>query len=218
MRTIKLGERITAANDREADALRERLRAKGILLVDLMGASGSGRTSLLSRIITDMKDLRAGVMEADIASGIDAGRAEALGARTVRVRTGGLCHLDAEMTAEAVDALDTDGLDLIFRENVGNLVCPAGFDTGAGKKLMVLSVPEGDEKPLKYPLAFAESDAVVISKTDAMGCFPFDMEALRDRVRMLAPGAKIFPLSAKTGEGMEALEAWLRDALREWRS
>ncbi len=218
MRTIKLGERITAANDREADAMRERLRAKGILLVDLMGASGSGRTSLLSRIITDMKDLRMGLMEADIASGIDAGRAEALGARTVQVRTGGLCHLDAEMTAEAVDALDTDGLDLIFLENVGNLVCPAGFDTGAGRKLMMLSVPEGDEKPLKYPLIFAESDAVVISKTDAMGYFPFDMEALRDRVRMLAPGAKIFPLSAKTGEGMEALEAWLRDALREWRS
>ena len=157
-------------------------------------------------------------MEADIASDVDEVRIEALGARAIQVHTNGMCHMDAGMTAEAVDALGDDELDLIFLENVGNLICPAEYDTGAGKKLMILSVPEGDDKPLKYPLMFMESDALVISKMDAREFFPFDMEAFTDRVRILNPDIKIFPVSAKTGEGMEALEGWLSEALEEWRS
>ncbi|MBQ3577293.1 MAG: hydrogenase nickel incorporation protein HypB [Firmicutes bacterium] len=218
MKIIKLGEKITAANDREAEALRQRLKEKGILLINLMSAAGSGKTTLLSRIIKDMKETRIGVMEADIASDVDAVRIEALGARAIQVHTNGMCHMDAGMTAEAVDALGDDELDLIFLENVGNLICPAEYDTGAGKKLMILSVPEGDDKPLKYPLMFMESDALVISKMDAREFFPFDMEAFTDRVRILNPDIKIFPVSAKTGEGMEALEGWLSEALEEWRS
>ena len=217
MRIIELGASVTASNDADARALRMRMRESGVLLINLMSAAGSGKTTLLSRLIRDLKELRVGVMEADIASSVDAERIEALGARAVQVHTGGMCHMDAGMTAAAVEALGTERLDLLFLENVGNLICPAEYDTGAGKSIMLLSVPEGDDKPLKYPLMFRESDAVIITKTDTAGYFDFDQERCRERIHRLNPRAEIFPVSAKTGEGMEALERWLREVLREWR-
>ena len=184
-----------------------------------MSAPGSGKTTLLSRTITDLKEeLKIGVMEADIASDVDAVRIESLGARAIQAHTGGMCHMDAGMTQRAMDELGDAGLDLVFLENVGNLICPAEFDTGAAKNVMILSVPEGDDKPLKYPLMFENSDVLLITKTDTLAYFDFDLEACTKRVRKLNPSLQIFPLSAVTGEGCEAWENWLRAACREWRS
>ena len=211
MKIIELGASVTASNDRDAEALRARLKAQGILLVNVMSAAGSGKTTLLSRIIRDMDDLRFAVLEADIASDVDAKAIEALGAKAVQVHTGGMCHMDAGMTAAAFDALDTTDIDIAFLENVGNLICPAEYDTGASLKLMILSVPEGDDKPLKYPLMFAESDILVISKIDALPYFNFDVAKCTARAKKLNPAIKVFPVSAKTGEGMAALEAELRN-------
>ena len=216
MRIIKLGASVTASNDKDAEALREKLKAKKTLLVNLMSSAGSDKTTLLSRIITDMKDLKIGVLEADIESDVDAKRIEALGAKAIQVHTGGMCHMDAGMTAAAFDALGEAELDLAFLENVGNLICPAEYDTGSGKNLMILSVPEGDDKPLKYPLMFEKSDALVISKTDALPYFSFDIDLCEKRVKRLNPNIRIFPVSAKTGEGMQALEAWLRESVKDW--
>ena len=215
MKIIELGASVTASNDRDAEALRARLKAQGILLVNVMSAAGSGKTTLLSRIIRDMDDLRFAVLEADIASDVDAKAIEALGAKAVQVHTGGMCHMDAGMTAAAFDALETTNIDIAFLENVGNLICPAEYDTGASLKLMILSVPEGDDKPLKYPLMFAESDILVISKTDALPYFNFDVEKCTARAKKLNPAIKVFPVSAKTGEGMAALETALRNAQSE---
>ena len=212
MKIIELGASVTASNDRDAEALRARLKAQGILLVNVMSAAGSGKTTLLSRIIRDMDDLRFAVLEADIASDVDAKTIEALGAKAVQVHTGGMCHMDAGMTAAAFDALETTNIDIAFLENVGNLICPAEYDTGASLKLMILSVPEGDDKPLKYPLMFAESDILVISKTDALPYFNFDVAKCTARAKKLNPAIKVFPVSAKTGEGMAALEAELHKA------
>ena len=212
MKIIELGASVTASNDRDAEALRARLKAQGILLVNVMSAAGSGKTTLLSRIIRDMDDLRFAVLEADIASDVDAKAIEALGAKAVQVHTGGMCHMDAGMTAAAFDALETTNIDIAFLENVGNLICPAEYDTGASLKLMILSVPEGDDKPLKYPLMFAESDILVISKTDALPYFNFDVEKCTARAKKLNPAIKVFPVSAKTGDGMAALEAALHKA------
>ncbi len=210
MKIIELGASVTASNDRDAEALRARLKAKGILLVNVMSAAGSGKTTLLSRIVKDMKDLRFAVLEADIASDVDALTMEQAGAKSVQVHTGGMCHMDAGMTAAAFDALESTDFDIAFLENVGNLICPAEYDTGAALKLMILSVPEGDDKPLKYPLMFAESDILVISKTDALPYFNFDVEKCISRAKKLNPGIAVFPVSAKTGAGMEALESALR--------
>jgi len=218
MKIIELGASVTASNDRDAAALRERLKARGTLLVNVMSSAGSGKTTLLSRLITDLPELAVGVMEADIESDVDARAIEALGARAVQVHTGGMCHMDAGMTAESVAALGDETLDLLFLENVGNLICPAEYDTGAGKNLMILSVPEGDDKPLKYPLMFRKSDALVISKLDAAPYFDFDLERCVARVKKLNPAIAIFPVSAKTGEGMAALEAWLRDSVQTWKA
>ena len=212
MKIIELGASVTASNDRDAEALRARLKAQGILLVNVMSAAGSGKTTLLSRIIRDMDDLRFAVLEADIASDVDAKAIEALGAKAVQVHTGGMCHMDAGMTAAAFDALETTNIDIAFLENVGNLICPAEYDTGASLKLMILSVPEGDDKPLKYPLMFAESDILVISKTDALPYFNFNVEKCTARAKKLNPAIKVFPVSAKTGDGMAALEAALHKA------
>ena len=212
MKIIELGASVTASNDRDAEALRARLKAQGILLVNVMSAAGSGKTTLLSRIIRDMDDLRFAVLEADIASDVDAKAIEALGAKAVQVHTGGMCHMDAGMTAAAFDALETTNIDIAFLENVGNLICPAEYDTGASLKLMILSVPEGDDKPLKYPLMFAESDILVISKTDALPYFNFDVEKCTARAKKLNKNIKVFPVSAKTGDGMAALEAELHKA------
>jgi len=218
MKIIELGRTVTAANDREARELRHRLKEQGTLLINLMSSPGSGKTTLLSRLITDMPDLKIGVMEADIDSAVDAEKIEALGARAIQVHTGGMCHMDAGMTAQALEELGGQGLDLVFLENVGNLICPAEYDTGAGLCLMILSVPEGDDKPLKYPLIFRESHGAVISKLDALPYFDFDLEKCRSRIEKLRPGAAVMPVSAKTGQGMDRLEAWLRQQLAAWRS
>ncbi len=209
MRLITVNATVTASNDRDAAALRERLTEKGTLLVNVMSAAGSGKTTLLSRIIRDMPDLKIGVMEADIASDVDAKTIEALGAEAIQVHTSGMCHMDAGMTAAAVDAMEGHA-DILFLENVGNLICPAEYDTGAHLNMMLLSVPEGDDKPLKYPLMFQKSGALVITKTDALPYFTFDLDRCVERAKKLNPAVNIFPVSAKTGEGMEALEAYLR--------
>ena len=217
MKTITVDRSVTASNDLDAEALRMKLREKGILLVNLMSAPGSGKTTLLSRLITDMRDTRIAVMEADIDSTVDAEHIEALGARSIQVHTSGMCHMDAGMTAESLRAMGEDDSELIFLENVGNLICPAEYDTGAGLNVMILSVPEGDDKPLKYPLMFEKSDALVISKTDALPYFDFDTDKCTGRAKRLNPSIAVFPVSSKTGEGMEALEKWLREKLAAWR-
>ena len=209
MKLIQLNETVTASNDRDAEALRLRMKEAGTLLVNVMSSPGSGKTTLLSRLIRDLRELKIGVMEADIDSDVDARRMEALGAASIQVHTSGMCHMDAGMTARAWEAMGQTGLDLIFLENVGNLICPAEYDTGAARNIMLLSVPEGDDKPLKYPLMFQKSDALVITKTDALPYFDFDLEKCRERVLKLNPGIRIFPVSAKTGEGMEPLEQWI---------
>ncbi len=217
MRLIKLEESITESNDRDAEALRKEMKERGTLMINLMSAAGSGKTTLLSRIITDMTDTKIGVVEADIDSTVDAEKIEALGAVAIQAHTNGMCHMDAGMTANALHAMGYDGLDLVFLENVGNLICPAEYDTGSGGKLMITSVQEGDDKPLKYPLMFIESDALVVAKIDAISYFDFDLEKFKERVYNINPRIKIFPVSAKTGEGMEDLENWLREQIRDWR-
>lgn len=218
MRILTLNETVTASNDRDADVLREKMRQAGTLLFNVMSSPGAGKTTLLSRIIRDLDDLKIAVMEADIESDVDAARIEALGAKAIQVHTSGMCHMDAGMTSAAWEALEAGDSDLVFLENVGNLICPAEYDTGAGINLMLLSVPEGDDKPLKYPLMFQKSDALVITKLDAAPFFSFRMERCMERVKKLNPDIQIFPVSAKTGEGMPALETWLRGSLKQWRT
>lgn len=217
MRIIELNQSVTASNDKDAENLRKEMHDAHILLLNLMSSPGSGKTTLLSCIITDMKeDVRIGVMEADIASDVDALKIEALGAKALQAHTDGMCHMDAGMTRRAYEALDTKELDMIFLENVGNLICPAEFDTGAAINMMILSVPEGDDKPLKYPLMFEKSDVLVVTKMDTLDYFDFDLVKVRERVKALNPAIKIFPVSAKTGEGMQALEDYLQESLNKW--
>ncbi|MDD6690386.1 MAG: hydrogenase nickel incorporation protein HypB [Lachnospiraceae bacterium] len=219
MKVIELHESVTASNDRDAEALRSEMRENGTLLVNLMSSPGSGKTTLLDRTIRDIGTiLRTAVLEADIDSDVDAKRIAALGARAIQVHTDGMCHMDAGMTAQGLHEMGYEGIDLAFLENVGNLICPAEYDTGAGKNVMILSVTEGDDKPLKYPLMFQTSDVLVISKIDALPYFDFDMAACAERARALNPDIRIFPVSAKTGEGMEAWEGWLLDAVRAWKN
>lgn len=210
MRIIELNKSVTDSNDRDAEVLRNELTDKGICLINLMSSPGSGKTTLLSRIIKDMNaNVPIAVCEADIASAVDAERIESLGATAVQVHTDGMCHMDAGMTRKGLFSMNLDGIKLAFLENVGNLICPAEFDTGAHVNMMILSVPEGDDKPLKYPLMFRESQVLVITKMDALPYFTFDLETCRKRALTLNPNIKIFPVSAKTGEGMEDLENWL---------
>lgn len=219
MKVIELNRSVTESNDRDADALRARMKKVGTLMFNLMSSPGSGKTTLLSRVITDMKDeYKLGVMEADIASDVDAVKIESLGAKAIQAHTDGMCHMDAGMTERAFDALEDNDLDIVFLENVGNLICPAEFDTGAGKNIMILSVPEGDDKPLKYPLMFSTSDALIITKMDTKEYFDFDLDLCIDHVKKLNPSIQIFPVSAKTGEGMDAFENWMKDALVEWKN
>ena len=214
MKIIELNKSVTDSNDRDAEILRNELSEKGVCLINLMSSPGSGKTTLLSRIIRDMNDkVPIAVCEADIASAVDAERIESLGAAAVQVHTDGMCHMDAGMTRKGLFSMDLGGIKLAFLENVGNLICPAEFDTGAHINMMILSVPEGDDKPLKYPLMFRESQVLVITKMDALPYFTFDMEKCRKRALTLNPNIKIFPVSAKTGEGMEDLENWLRSLL-----
>ena len=217
MKIIELHKSITASNDMDADALRAQMKKQGTLLINLMSSPGSGKTTLLSSTIQMLTDIKIAVLEADIESAVDAERIEQLGAVAVQVHTDGMCHMDAGMTKTGIDAMKGHDIDLAFLENVGNLICPAEYDTGAGKNVMILSVTEGDDKPLKYPLMFEKSDALVISKIDALPYFDFDLETCIKRVKRLNPNIQIFPVSAKTKEGMQEWLNWLQQEVTEWK-
>lgn len=219
VRIIEIKESVFADNDRQAEALRSSLKEKGIFLLNLMSSPGSGKTTTLTGTIAALKEsLRIGVMEADIDSDVDAKTIAETGAKTVQLHTGGMCHLDAEMTRQGLDALGIDDVDLAILENVGNLVCPAEFDTGAVKNAMILSVPEGHDKPLKYPLMFSICDVLLVNKIDVMPYFDFDLEACKRYVTKLNPNIKIIPISARTGEGIDEWANWLREQVRQWNS
>ena len=217
MKIIELHKSITASNEKDADALRAQMKKQGTLLINLMSSPGSGKTTLLSSTIQMLSNIKIAVLEADIESAVDAERIEQLGAVAVQVHTDGMCHMDAGMTKTGIDAMKEHDIDLAFLENVGNLICPAEYDTGAGKNVMILSVTEGDDKPLKYPLMFEKSDALVISKIDALAYFNFDLETCIKRVKRLNPNIQIFPVSAKTKEGMQEWLNWLQQEVTEWK-
>ena len=217
MKIIELHKSITASNEKDADALRAQMKEQGTLLINLMSSPGSGKTTLISSTIQLLSEIKIAVLEADIESAVDAERIEQLGAVAVQVHTDGMCHMDAGMTKTGIDAMKGHDIDLAFLENVGNLICPAEYDTGAGKNVMILSVTEGDDKPLKYPLMFEKSDALVISKIDALPYFDFDLETCIKRVKRLNPNIKIFPLSSKTKEGMKEWLDWLQEETVEWK-
>ena len=216
---IEVKESVFADNDRQAALLRQQLRQEGTFLLNLMSSPGSGKTTTLLRTVERLKnDLRIGVMEADIDSDVDAAAMAGAGVRSIQLHTGGMCHLDADMTRQGLQALGTAGLDLVVLENVGNLVCPAEFDTGAVKNAMILSVPEGHDKPLKYPLIFTVCDVLLINKIDVLPYFDFDMDKVVEYAHRRNPDLKIFPLSAKTGEGMDAWCDWLKTQVSAWQS
>jgi len=213
---LEIKESVFADNDREADALRASLKERGQFLLNLMSSPGSGKTTTLSRTIEALGDeLALAVMEADIDSDVDAATIAKLGAKTIQLHTGGMCHLDAGMCAQGLEGLAADDADLVFLENVGNLVCPTDFDLGENAKVMILSVPEGDDKPLKYPGVFQVSEAVILNKVDTMPVFNFNQEAFEESVNQLNPQAPIFPLSATTGEGLKAWTSWLAERIRK---
>lgn len=218
VRILEVKQSVFANNDAQAEKLREELKQKGIYLLNLMSSPGSGKTTTLTRLIELLKEgLKIGVMEADIDSDVDAVTIAATGAKAIQLHTGGMCHLDAAMTRQGLDGLDAGEADLVVLENVGNLVCPAEFDTGAVKNMAILSVPEGHDKPLKYPLMFQVCDAVLINKIDVAPYFDFDFEKCTEYIRMRNPKAVIFPISAKTGEGIEAVADWLKEEVKNWK-
>ena len=217
-KVYEIKQRVFESNDREADGLRKELKEKQIFLLNLMSSPGSGKTTTLTKTIQALKeDMNLGVMEADIDSDVDAQTIAALGVKTIQLHTGGMCHLDADMTRQGMEELGVNELDLAILENVGNLVCPAEFDTGAVKNAMILSVPEGDDKPLKYPLMFSICDVVLINKIDVLAYFDFDLEQCKKYIHMRNPKAKVIPICAKTGEGMELWYQWLRDEVSAWK-
>jgi len=219
VKVIEIKKSVFAENEKDAADLRRELKGKGIYLLNLMSSPGSGKTTTLIRLINLLKDrLRIAVMEADIDSDVDAVKIrQKTGVESIQLHTGGMCHLDAEMTRQGLDNLPLEGVDLVVLENVGNLVCPAEFDTGAVRNAMILSVPEGDDKPLKYPLMFSVCDLVVINKTDVLPYFDFDLDKCRENVRMRNPRAKVIPICARTGEGVEDLADWLLAEVRDWK-
>ena len=215
---IEVREQVLADNERCAAETRRSLREQGVFLVNLMGSPGAGKTSALLQLLARLRDkFRIGVMEADVDSDVDARTVAQAGAKVIQLHTGGLCHMDADMTARGLAELDPGDLNLVFLENVGNLVCPAEFDVGADLRMMILSVPEGDDKPLKYPLMFQVSDVMLVNKIDAAEVFDFDLDAAAARARSLNPDIAIFPVSAKSGEGFDALTDWLVKRLEERR-
>lgn len=219
VKILEVKQSIFASNDEQAAALRAELKQEKIFLLNLMSAPGSGKTTTLRRTIAALQnELRIGVMEADIDSDVDARAIAETGAKAIQLHTGGMCHLDAGMTEQGLRELSTDDLDLVVLENVGNLVCPAEFDTGAVKNAMILSVPEGHDKPLKYPLIFTVCDALLINKTDVLPYFDFDMDKVVEYAHRRNPKLEIFPVSAKTGEGMDAWCGWLRRQVKDWQS
>ena len=218
VRILEVKQSVFANNEAQADKLRAELKEKGIYLLNLMSSPGSGKTNTLTRLIELLKaDLKIGVMEADIDSDVDAKTIAATGAKAIQLHTGGMCHLDAAMTRQGLEGLGSQDADLVVLENVGNLVCPAEFDTGAVSNMAILSVPEGHDKPLKYPLMFQVCDTVLINKIDVAPYFDFDFEKCTEYIHMRNPKAKIFPISAKTGEGMEAVADWLKEEVRNWK-
>lgn len=220
LRVIEIKKSVFADNDHDADLLRGELHKQGVFLLNLMSAPGSGKTTTLIQTINRLKDkLRIGVMEADIDSDVDARKMrEATGVESVQLHTGGMCHLDAEMTRQGLAALDLAATDLVILENVGNLVCPAEFDTGAVRNAMILSVPEGDDKPLKYPLMFSVCDVVLINKTDVMPYFDFDLEKCTEYIHMRNPKAQVIPICAKTGEGIDTFADWIVAEVAGWKN
>ena len=219
VRVIELKKSIFESNDREADLLRSELKSKGVFLLNLMSAPGSGKTTTLIQTINRLKDkLRIAVMEADIDSDVDAKSiAKNTGVHSIQLHTGGMCHLDAFMTKTGLDAVDSGKFDVVFLENVGNLVCPAEFDTGASLDVVILSVSEGDDKPLKYPLIFEKCDLVIISKIDAKKFFTFDFDKCVENIRMRNKNATIVPISNRTGEGIDALTTYFLTMINKWK-
>ena len=218
-RVIEVKQSVLASNDQKANELRSKMKEKGTLLINLMSSPGSGKTTMLRRTIKALKgELDIAVMEADIDSDVDAAAISEVGAQTIQLHTGGMCHLDAAMCAQGLEGLAAGDADVIFLENVGNLVCPAEFDTGAGVNITILSVPEGDDKPLKYPLMYQVCDLVLVNKTDVMPYFDFDLDTLCKNVAMRKPKARVIPISAQTGEGMDAWYQWLRERVAAWKT
>ena len=216
-RVLEIKQSVFADNEKRASELRKELKEKKVFLLNLMSSPGSGKTTTLSRTIDQLKnELKIGVMEADIDSDVDAETISQLGVKAIQLHTGGMCHLDADMTRQGLEGLECGELDLVVLENVGNLVCPAEFDTGAVKNAMILSVPEGDDKPLKYPLMFSICDVVLINKIDVLPYFDFDMEQCRRNILKRNPNAIIIPICARTGEGTEAWADWLREEVKAW--
>ncbi len=216
-KVYEIKQRVFESNDRQADELRSDLKKQKTFLLNLMSSPGSGKTTTLTRTIEALKDeFKIGVMEADIDSDVDARTISETGVRAIQLHTGGMCHLDADMTRQGIDEFGIDDLDLVFLENVGNLVCPAEFDTGAVKNAMILSIPEGDDKPLKYPLMFEICHVLLVNKVDVLPYFDFDMDALTERAKKLNPDIQIIPISARTGEGIEIWARWLRDQVHAW--
>lgn len=218
MRVIKVKQSVLANNDARAASLREHLKEKGVFFINLMSSPGSGKTTLLVNLINKLKqELHIGVIEADMDAIVDANTIQdATGVKTIQLHTSGECHLDAKMTSEGIACLGEDGLDLVILENIGNLVCPAEFDTGATMNLVILSVPEGDDKPLKYPLMFTRGNAFVFTKMDTISVFDFDVELAKTRITRLNKDAKFFPVSAKKDEGVDELARFIIDSVRAY--
>lgn len=216
-RVLEIKQSIFEDNDQQARLLREDLKKEKTFLLNLMSSPGSGKTSTLTRTINALKgEMNIGVMEADIDSDVDAHTISETGVKVIQLHTGGMCHLDADMTKQGLIGLGTENIDFAILENVGNLVCPAEFDTGASKNAMILSVPEGDDKPLKYPLMFSIVDVLLINKIDVLEHFNFDLEACKERAKKLNPNIKIFEISAKTGKGIDGWVDWLRTEVKNW--
>lgn len=214
---LQIKQSIFENNNKQADLLREDLKKDKIFLLNLMASPGAGKTTTLTKTINMLKgELKIGVMEADIDSDVDAKTIAKTGVKVIQLHTGGMCHLDADMTKQGLLGLETEGLDLVILENVGNLVCPAEFDTGSVKNAMILSVPEGDDKPLKYPLIFQVCDVLLINKIDVLDYFDFDLEAVKQRALMRNPKLKIIAISARTGEGIDEFAHWLREETKKW--
>ncbi|KOR24862.1 hydrogenase nickel incorporation protein HypB [Clostridium sp. FAM 1755] len=217
-KVIEIKKSVFEDNDQEANLLREELRKEKTFLLNLMSSPGSGKTTTVLRTIEALKDeMNIGVLEADIDSEVDANTVSKTGAKVIQLHTGGMCHLDASMTKQGLLGLGTEEVDFAILENVGNLVCPAEFDTGSSKNAMILSVPEGDDKPLKYPLMFSICDVVLINKIDAIANFDFDFNAVKERIKKLNPNIKVIKISAKTGEGIDEWINWIRTEVKNWR-
>ena len=219
IKIIDIQKRVYANNDQKAELLRQNLKDNQTFMINLMSSPGSGKTTFVVSTINRLKEeMNIGVIEADIDSDVDAITVQKSGARVMQLHSGGMCHIDAGMTSDGLDALDYEDLDFVILENIGNLICPAGYDLGQAKKVMILSVPEGHDKPLKYPKMFTKVDALIISKVDTVSLFDFDFDKVTEYAKRLNPDIQIFPLSAKTGEGMDEWITYIKKEITEWRT